>query len=524
MPARDSGVAAVGVESVAVAGGALGRDVDSREFHARADERPNDQARQIEGEPAAGVGNQASGGHGACNIGPYGVTTGMDARADGDQEGRRRRTLPPEALHRADADAQARPAPSAMKERATARVRGHDGDGSAVGDRDRDARIAGLDRHAVPLGSGLGWRHDRRAVHLSRHPRLIVGHAGRRAHPTPILAHGLRAIADGKAQVQRGERAIAHAAEPRGHREPGAAGKPAGFGPPKNGWVRGCLRVGTHGLSILDGRRVLAQGLCAVLLLAAGCARAPVASSGADARTRFLATYGRAEPASRGGGFLSARREGKRQGTLDLRWAYAADSVVVVGYAGPVRALDASLFGDSIYVALRPMDLGLAGIPPRGEGLGAVGLQFLTRPWDFGDAWIRDALDRASIESIEKGWRLAGTLSSDSGTHPYTLELDTKGDPRRLRIARAGREGTLIIVRYGPTRSYRGGRLPRWIEWEHGPSLLRLEIDEYARSSSGRLRRPPAADPEWEVMTLDDPRSRDLLRRFLGVGEEAVAP
>lgn len=260
------------------------------------------------------------------------------------------------------------------------------------------------------------------------------------------------------------------------------------------------------------------------MLLAAGCARAPVASSGADARARFLATYGRAEPASRGGGFLSARRDGKRQGTIDLRWAYTADSIVVVGYAGPVRALDASLFGDSIYVALRSMDLGLAGIVPQGEGLGARGLRFLTRPWDFGGDWIRDALDETNVESIEKGWRLTGTVASARGTHPITLEIDAKGDPKRLRIGRAGREGTLIIVRYGPTRSYRGGRLPRWIEWEHGPSLLRLAIDEYARSSPGRLRHPPAADPDWEMMALDDPRSRDLLRRFLGVGEEEFAP
>ncbi|HKQ18723.1 MAG TPA: hypothetical protein VJW75_03140 [Candidatus Eisenbacteria bacterium] len=197
---------------------------------------------------------------------------------------------------------------------------------------------------------------------------------------------------------------------------------------------------------------------------------------------------------------------------------------MVVGYAGPVRALDASLFGDSIYVALRSMDLGFAGIVPREEGLGPRGLRFLSRPWDFGGAWIRDALDEMSVESIEKGWRLTGTVVSARGTHPVALEIDSKGDPKRLRIGRAGREGTLIIVRYGPTRSYRGGRLPRWIEWEHGPSLLRLAIDEYARASPGRLRHPPAADPDWEMMALDDPRSRDLLRRFLGVGEEEVAP
>ncbi len=266
------------------------------------------------------------------------------------------------------------------------------------------------------------------------------------------------------------------------------------------------------------------QGVCAALLLAAGCARVPVAASGADARARFLEAHALPEPASRGAGLLSARRGAKRQGTLDLRWSSVAESVVVIGYAGPVRALDASLLGDSVYVALRPMDLGLAGLVPREEGLGARGLRFLTRPWDFSSAWIRDALERASLAPVEKGWRLSGTFDSDSGALPYALELDAKGDPRRLRIGRAGGEGTLIVVRYGPARSYRAGRLPRWIEWERGPSLLRLGIDEYARATPGRFRHSPAADPEWDVMTLDDPRSRDLLRRFLGVGDDGVDP
>lgn len=266
------------------------------------------------------------------------------------------------------------------------------------------------------------------------------------------------------------------------------------------------------------------QGLCAAVLLAAGCARVSAPTSGADARARFLETYARSEPASRGAGLLSARRGAKRQGTLDLRWASVAESVVVIGYAGPVRAMDATLLGDSIYVALRPMDVGLAGLVPRDHGLGARGLRFLTRPWDFSSAWVREAIERTSVEPVEKGWRLSGTFDSDSGAHPYALELDSKGAPRRLRIGRAGVEGTLIIVRYGPPRSYRGGRLPRWIEWERGPSLLRLVIDQYARASPGRFRHAPAADPEWDVMTLDDPRSRDLLRRFLGVGADEVEP
>jgi len=170
------------------------------------------------------------------------------------------------------------------------------------------------------------------------------------------------------------------------------------------------------------------------------------------------------------------------------------------------------------------MDVGLAGLVPSDHGLGARGLRFLTRPWDFSSPWVREAIERTSVEPVENGWRLSGTFDSDSGAHPYALELDSKGALRRLRIGRAGVEGTLIVVRYGPPRSYRAGRLPRWIEWERGPSLLKLVIDQYARASPGRFRHSPAADPEWDVMTLDDPRSRDLLRRFLGVGAEEVEP
>jgi len=284
------------------------------------------------------------------------------------------------------------------------------------------------------------------------------------------------------------------------------------------------MGVGCHAAPIFAGTRPLAQVFCTILLAAVGCAHIPAASSGAEARARFLESFARGDPASRGAGFLSAKRGTKRQGSLDLRWASLAESVVVVGYAGPVRALDASLLGDSVYVGLRPMDLGMAGLVPRREGLGARGLRFLTRPWDFSEKWIRDALARTSVEPIEKGWRLSGTFDAGSGVHPYALELDPAGSPRRLRIGRPGGDGTLIIVRYGPTRSYRGGRLPRWIEWERGPSLLRLSIGEYARATPGRLRHAPAAERDWDMMTLDDPRSRDLLRRFLGVGEESAAP
>jgi len=62
------------------------------------------------------------------------------------------------------------------------------------------------------------------------------------------------------------------------------------------------------------------------------------------------------------------------------------------------------------------------------------------------------------------------------------------------------------------------------IEWERGPSTVRLAIDEYARLKPSRLRHSPPADPEWMVLSLDDPRSRALLRRFLGIGADEAEP
>jgi hypothetical protein len=53
---------------------------------------------------------------------------------------------------------------------------------------------------------------------------------------------------------------------------------------------------------------------------------------------------------------------------------------------------------------------------------------------------------------------------------------------------------------------------------------VRLDIDDYARPSPSRLRHPPPADPEWTMLSLEDPRSRELLRRFLGIGADEVEP
>ena len=258
-------------------------------------------------------------------------------------------------------------------------------------------------------------------------------------------------------------------------------------------------------------------------MLLAGCARLPATTSpktGTKARDHFLAAFAKREAASRASGALSLRRAGSSEGSMEVRWATEAESLVVVGYVGPVRALDASYLGDSLYVALRPMDLGLAGSVLREEGLGPEGLRFLARPWDFSHAWIRSAIEHGTVEPWSEGWRVAGVLVGD-GTNPFSLELTPKGEPKRLRIGGEGGRGTLIAVRYGEPKQYRGGSVPRWVEWERGSSVVRLEVEEYARPGPSRLRRPPPADPEWTMLSLDDPRSRALLRRFLGIGGDA---
>jgi hypothetical protein len=209
---------------------------------------------------------------------------------------------------------------------------------------------------------------------------------------------------------------------------------------------------------------------------------------------------------------------------LNARWAALDESVVVVGYVGPVRALDATVLGDSVYAALRTYDLGLAGEIPTDEGVGADGLRFLARPWVFGAPWMRDAIERSRIESTRKGWRLSGDLSCADGVHPFALELGGRLEPLSLRIQNAGDSLGFVAVRYGPLRRYSGGKLPRWIEWTHGDAKIHLDIEEYATTKSKTLRHPPPAEADWTILAPDSPRGRDLIRSLLGAGELEEAP
>jgi hypothetical protein len=263
----------------------------------------------------------------------------------------------------------------------------------------------------------------------------------------------------------------------------------------------------------------------AVALLASfaplGCARAPVASTGAEARARFLAAHAAAPAPTRGVGEMRAR-VGDRGGSFQARWGSAGESLVVVGYAGPVRALDASLLGDSLYVGIRPQDLGVAGIVRSEAGLGGEAVRFVLRPWSFGAPWMRDAIERAGVEPRDDGWRLRGDAAPGGNSMTFTLDLSAGGEPRALTLVRADETGDAdpVRIRYGGLRGYAAGRFPRWVEWERGDAHVRLDLRDVDPLPGGTLRLLPPPPQEWRVVSLDDPEGRELLGRLLGASRK----
>jgi len=240
-------------------------------------------------------------------------------------------------------------------------------------------------------------------------------------------------------------------------------------------------------------------------------------------RDRFLMSFAVAEPATRGAGMLSVHAGAYSRAGMNTRWSSVRDSVAVVAYVGPVRALDAVLLGESVFVALRPYALALTGSVPKGEGLGGRGLRFLTRPWDFSPSWIRDAIERAKVEPMDGGgWRLTGQFEDAKVTHGFVLDLNDKSEPLRLRIQHDGDERSLALVRYGPMRRFDIGRRPQWVEWTRGTTRARLDIEEHERAKLTSIWHAPPPDADWTVLSLDDPRGRELLHRLFGVIDEVT--
>jgi len=259
----------------------------------------------------------------------------------------------------------------------------------------------------------------------------------------------------------------------------------------------------------------------AAALLAGGCARVPVAASGVEARARLLEAHAHASAPTRGVGEVRGR-VGGHGGSFRAHWGSSAESLVVVGYAGPVRALEAGMWGDSVYVAVRPEEFCVTGTVVEGRRPGADEIRFLLRPWDFSAPWLRASLERASIEPRDDGWRLRAELEREEEGRgaSLTLDLDKRGEPRAAAVYRSGEPEPVATVRYGRTRGYAAGRYPRWVEWTRRNARVRLDLRDVDPLPEGPLRRLPPPREAWRVLALDDPEGRRLLGRLLGSEEE----
>ncbi|HEY3155600.1 MAG TPA: hypothetical protein VGK76_03090 [Candidatus Eisenbacteria bacterium] len=273
---------------------------------------------------------------------------------------------------------------------------------------------------------------------------------------------------------------------------------------------------------------------CATLaaaLLLAGCARVPKSSSGTAARDRLLASYGTAHGPTRGVGTISVRRADRGRGKARVRWAQNAESLAVVGYVGPSRALDASLRGDSLYIVVRRYGTGVAGSLRGEEGIESPLLRFVATPWDLSPDWVHAALERAELQESGKGWLMLGALDlgrrarGRSGEeYRFTLEVSPSADPVKLTLRRPGAGGEMISVRYGPGRRFQAGRIPSWIEWSFSGSVVRLEIEDHAPADASKIRFAPRVEADWVILALDQPGGRSLVRWLLGLSEETVKP
>lgn len=520
MPSRKAPVSPMGEVQIGGAGRALRSRVDLIPRDSRRHEGRRDRLGQVERGLAGGVTAEKPRVELRRDLGPDREAAGVEAGPD---RGANRVPLRPglgQKIDRMGRDLGAGATPPAVEEGAAREVFRHDRYRRAVRGGDGDPRITHADQEPIGL-AGRGARlHDAGSVNLMEPQRTIALDAHRGAEAEAILDHRALLVADTQAHVERRVRSHAHAAAAGGEGEAGAVGKRPRRGIPQLDWL-GTLRGRLHRetMARLAGA---AQAICA-LLLAAGCAHAPAPSNGAEARARFLAGFARADTATRGAGMLAVRQGGKGREGLNTRWAAVRESLAVVAYAGPIRALDAIILGDSVYLAIRPYELGIAGQVRTNGGLGARGLVFLARPWAFGASWVREAVERAAVEPNHEGWGLTGALGAD-GSQPFTLTLNTKGEPRLLRIQLSSDARDVISIRYGPVRRFSSVPIPRWVEWTRGSSQIRLDIEDHAPAKPSQLRRSPPAREDWTIVALDDPRGRNLLRRFFGVGDEETAP
>ena len=511
MSAGDPLVSPMGEVEVGAAGRALGGEVDPIARNAGSDEGSRDRCRKVEGELAAWMRAKEAGVELLSDLGTDREAAGLKAGTHGGGESSRLDSVRFQEVDRTGRDSRAGAAPATMEERAARRVGRDDRDRRAVRGRHPDPWVPGRDKETVRLHGRVVWHDDSVAMHLAQEDRAALLHSGSRTKSRAILVNRLLLISHAKAEVEGGVRPAAHASQTRREAEPRRIGERARGRSPKEDFARLFLR-GVHGAHIARGL-FWAQALCG-LAFAAGCAHAPVGESDAKARARFLETYAAVESGTRGAGTLTYRRGDVGRSGLNASWGSAAESVAAVVYAGPVRAADATILGDSIYLALRPYGVALGGRIPKEEGLGASGARFLVRPWDFGE--VRSSLEHAAAEPIQDGWRLTGEFRRPEGVHRFVLELDRHSDPRLLKIQGAEGGSDQIVVRYGPARKFDRGKAPRWVEWTHENVRVRLDIEEHAPAKGAQFRHVPPPSGEWRLLSLEEPVGRDLLKRLLG--------
>lgn len=554
MAARDAAVAPMRKEIVAPTRGALGRSADRPLGEPRFEKRDRDGEREVERDPG-GMRPESLLGKAARDLAPDGIAAGVNAGTDRDAEVGGRNAARDEEPRGSSRDLLPRAAPSGVDDRSERTVPRDERDGGAVGGRDGHPGIAGPEEKSIRLARRIARRHDPAPVDLMDPNRPFRGDTERVEQERAVPEHGLAHVADLEPEVERRKRAFAHAAAARGHAEPDARREVPlrrspdreAVGPFRLGHAaqvaRSRLRTQAGCVPALRAAGVaagLAAGIAATL--AAGCARVPVAGSGVEARARLLAAHASDSQPTRGVGSVSLRRPGQRRGGARARWAADSESVAVVGYLGPARVFDAALKGDSLYLALRHDELGVAGPLRADEGFSGQLLRFVATPWDLSAPWVRAALERSAVEPSGKGWVCRGTLSPDDRAvgvdgadgdptpeaagerYRFALEVTSKGAPSRCTLRREGEERDLISIRYGPERRFQAGRVPSWIEWSFSGSVVRLSLEDLSPIDGGRIRYPAPADPEWTMLTLDEPRGRALVRWLLGIPEEGARP
>jgi len=219
-------------------------------------------------------------------------------------------------------------------------------------------------------------------------------------------------------------------------------------------------------------------------------------------------------------GSLSVRRGEEGRGGARARWGGSAEILSVAAYVGPARVLDGSLRGDSLFLVLRRFGMGVTGSLRDLEGIDGRILRFASTPWDFSSPEVRRALERAAVRASGQGWKLEGTLGADAHRPEYRfgLELSERGEPQSLVIGRdAGPD--VISIRYGPERAYTAGRIPSWIEWSFSGSVVTLRVEDHAPADPEKIRYGTAIDPEWRILSLDEPAGRNLVAWLLGLSE-----